>query len=679
MRTGWTIGKKLIASFLSVATITMLLGLIGYNGTVKSAQAINEIGRVRLPGVQSMLIISECAGRIKAATRTLLNPDISMADRKRQPEHIAKARETWQAAWKVYEGLPQTTEEAAAWKEFVEIWEQSRKDNDAFLKINSELETLTETYSKNAKSADVPYGPALAMAVNYSSDVEVAFKTQVQEWKNILLRGNDPAKYDKYFAAFEKEEKTVQTLMAKAIDLMQQLGLDTKVATDAVQKHAALGVQYREALKKSDKASPKFAQEVDHAVTGMDRPVAEALSAISKTADDGATRLRDIMARMNRQGMVVCRVSMDKALGVLGKLVEISSSAAANECNAADTQAGLLKTVSIGAMIAGVVLALGLGVIISRGINKTLRRIAASLSAGSEQTSSASSQVSSASQSLAQGASEQAAALEETTSSLEEMSSMTRKNADTAQQAAALSTETKTAAAKGNEAMIKMSTAINEIAKSAGETAKIIKTIDEIAFQTNLLALNAAVEAARAGEAGKGFAVVAEEVRNLAIRSAEAAKNTATLIEGSVTSSRNGVAISAEVAVMLEDITTAATKVNGLIGEIAAASSEQAEGIGQISTAVNEMDKVTQSNAANAEESASAAEELSAQAVELGAMVDQLLAMVNGAGRKTAVDHSAEHAPQAARNTTSKARPSKAFPLDSKESSGNFNEFTKVP
>ncbi|MGA2233698.1 MAG: methyl-accepting chemotaxis protein, partial [Tepidisphaeraceae bacterium] len=185
---------------------------------------------------------------------------------------------------------------------------------------------------------------------------------------------------------------------------------------------------------------------------------------------------------------------------------------------------------------------------IIRGVNVALNKIAGTLGQGSDQVASAASQVSASSQAIAQGASEQAAALEETTSALEEMSAMTKKNAETAQHAAALSAETKTAADKGNQAMGKMSQAINEIQKSAQETAKIIKVIDEIAFQTNLLALNAAVEAARAGEAGKGFAVVAEEVRNLAMRSAEAAKNTAAMIEESVQSARNGVGISTDVA-----------------------------------------------------------------------------------------------------------------------------------
>jgi methyl-accepting chemotaxis protein len=261
-------------------------------------------------------------------------------------------------------------------------------------------------------------------------------------------------------------------------------------------------------------------------------------------------------------------------------------------------------------------------------IVKPLGAVIASINTATGQTAAGSQQVAASSQSLAQGASEQAASLEETSSSLEEMSSMTRKNADTAQQASALAAEARAAAEAGNQSMTRMSDAIQQIQNAATETAKIIKVIDEIAFQTNLLALNAAVEAARAGEAGKGFAVVAEEVRNLAMRSAEAAKNTAGMIEQSVASSRNGVEIVTEVGKNLGAINEASAKVSGLIEEIAAASREQSTGIEQVNQSIAQMDKVTQQNAANAEESAAASEEMAAQAEQLSSAVGELAKLV---------------------------------------------------
>ncbi|MFW5784755.1 MAG: methyl-accepting chemotaxis protein [Chitinispirillaceae bacterium] len=288
--------------------------------------------------------------------------------------------------------------------------------------------------------------------------------------------------------------------------------------------------------------------------------------------------------------------------------------------------------------------------IFGNSIVNQITRVITALRGASEQVSSAANQVSASSQQMAEGANEQASSLEEVSSSLEESSSMVKQNADNAGQANSLMEDTKKRVEDGSASIGKVNSAIQEIKKSSDQTAKIVKTIDEIAFQTNLLALNAAVEAARAGDAGKGFAVVAEEVRNLAQRSAEAAKNTAALIEESQENADKGVVVSSEAAEAVRGISESAMKVAGLIGEISAASKEQAQGIDEINSAVAQMDQVTQSNASTAEESASASEELSAQANELKEMVDQLVAIVDG--KVSGADSSYQEAITIAKNTS---------------------------
>ncbi len=307
--------------------------------------------------------------------------------------------------------------------------------------------------------------------------------------------------------------------------------------------------------------------------------------------------------------------------------------------------------------IAGFVIAICTALIISRGTNSVLRTAIASIDDGSGQVASAAAQVAAASNMLAEGASEQAASLEETSASIEEMASMTAHNAQAAQDAKKLADAMRNAADASADQVRQMQEAMDAIKESSAGISQIIKTIDEIAFQTNILALNAAVEAARAGEAGAGFAVVAEEVRSLAQRSANSARETSTKIEGAIRNSERGVSIAARVSDSLGEIVQKAHDVNVLVAEIANASGEQDRGTGQLTVAVSEMDKVTQSNASNAEETASASEELNAYADTLKETVQQLAGLVGGAASRTGTHKRTRAAATKARFTEVAAAP----------------------
>jgi methyl-accepting chemotaxis protein len=291
-------------------------------------------------------------------------------------------------------------------------------------------------------------------------------------------------------------------------------------------------------------------------------------------------------------------------------------------------------------------------------LSSTLAQVVAS----AEQVNSAASEISAGSQSLAQGASEQASALEDISGRLQKMTAMIRQNASNAKQARDLSEAACTSAERGVESMKNLSGAMSRIKQSSDSTAKIVKTIDEIAFQTNLLALNAAVEAARAGDAGRGFSVVAEEVRNLAMRSAEAAKTTANLIEESVKNGEAGVLLNQEALANLDEIHRQITKVTEVMNDIAVASDGQSQGVEQIDSAIVQLNQVTQQNAASSEESAATSEELSGQSEELLSLTASFQ-LQSGASSFTV-------APSARRNGGRRAR---AFAAPSKYDDGRRN------
>ncbi len=608
-----SLAMKIGGGFTLIAGLALIIGLFGYYGAVKNGKAINEIGAVRLPAVDSLLAVKNGADNIRGTTRTLGIPGLSAEMRQRQYANLDSARNTYDVAWKTYETLPHSPEEEALWKQFVSAWDTLRAENNKYIEM-----------CKKIDANGIADPAVLARQLEQFTKDHYILAQRVLHllhMENAAFEGGDnhtTCNAGKWLPTFKTDNAQLASLLRAFEEPHRRF-------------HEAVGkIKTLVAEGKRDEAQKLYQTEM---VVNM-QEVFKSFGDMSGVANDSLA----IMTGAREQLLGPATEAQRAALEHLDKIVQLNRDVAKDTAQDANANASFLKTATLAAVVAVVILAVIVAFTITRSImrpfqnifkglktfstaelnatGETFRRITNGLSEGVAQVNDAAGQVSSASQQLAEGASEQASSLEETSSALEQMAAMTRTNAANAKEANELAATAHTAAEQGDKTM----TAINE---SSDQISKIIKVIEEIAFQTNLLALNAAVEAARAGEHGKGFAVVADEVRNLAQRAAQAAKETTGLIENSVNKSREG-------AEAIKAIVGGVAKVTDLINGIAKASDEQALGVEQVNTAVAQMDKVTQQNASGAEESASAAEELSAQAASTKGLVDELIVLVQG-------------------------------------------------
>ncbi len=491
------------------------------------------------------------------------------------------------------------------------------------------LYALNQAYVSNAGS--LQFARDLMSGVDSARAAEVSFKIQIQEFKNVLLRGQDPKDYERYLAAFKKRNEVIGKEFDEAQAMMKKLGMDTQAVEDARRMQAGIFKEYLDALQLFQPGKAETTQLVDARVRGKDRPLEEKIEVIvtslGKLAEKEGARLLETAAAESQRVTALLSLLLCLAVLVGGTVGVVITRSLRRELGGEPAYAReVAGRIAQGELSFDVQVREGdtrSMLFAMKEMAQNLRNLVGEVAAGAHTVSDTSAQIAQGNVDLSQRTEEQASTLEETASSMEELTTTVTQNAQNARQASQLAVGASDVARKGGAVVGQVVDTMSGISESSRKIADIISVIDGIAFQTNILALNAAVEAARAGEQGRGFAVVAAEVRNLAQRSAAAAKEIKVLIGDSVEKVEAGTRLVDAAGRTMEEIVTSVKQVTELIAEIAAASQEQSSGIEQVNTAVNQMDQVVQQNASLVEEATAATESMKEQAGALLQMVSR--------------------------------------------------------
>ena len=662
---------KLLGGYILVALICLFVGAMGWYGARNLQGSMIDIAEGSVPAIQAISELQQKKTAINASLRNLLNPLLSFEKRQEEYVNVEKAFQDAAILMQVYEDLPHQQGVLQSWQDFHPIWESWQVEVEAFLKMSKQIDALQiKNPQKLALEMEQQFG-------HYRTWAASTVKAVLERTPFTVNLNPEKSSFRQWLVSVDVANKEVSKAISRLLNQLtgvyqsatniadfleiEEFELASEVYIGEVLPSIESIQVYVDDLMQPINRSlllyetmTRHEQEVLVVVSNntevlLNSLVEETKANVKETITNGQQLARKITLTLIGATIIACLLTLMLGLPITQNIIKPLDKAVqmikALESGQLDNRLNLGRKDEIGVMAKSMdafadnlkyevlaafkKLAAGDFTFEAKGLikeplakaNVALNELMDQIKNSGEQVFAGSSQISDSSQSLSQGATQQAASIEEISSSITEMAAQTKNNAENANQANELSNKTKEAAESGNQQMKELMDAMSEINDSGKNISKIIKVIDEIAFQTNLLALNAAVEAARAGKHGKGFAVVAEEVRNLAARSANAAKETEELIEGSVDKTEKGSEIAKQTASSLEEIVNSINEVTILVDEITIASKEQAQGISQINKGLDQVDKVTQQNTANAEESAAAAEELSSQSQELMGML----------------------------------------------------------
>ncbi|QIR75628.1 MCP four helix bundle domain-containing protein [Sulfurospirillum diekertiae] len=594
MGSNMTLGKRITIGFSILVFITVVLGIIGVVNMRNAASGAEKLSNVYVPGVDVASNIFKTANEIRYDMRAfVLNDDETV---------LVNVKKNF-AELKKYLSQAEELGKKNNLKELLQEEKSASKSLD-------EYQTWTEQSEKTlAKKKILDLAMVDNAAIFIKSTVAYVDSQQEQLKQDLEDKADKTKLWDRY-----EKIASINNVISIATEA-RIAGQRAQVKNDVSLLETAVG--------KFESIYKNIAQMRATTVRPVNLEQLKNIEASAKAYESALKGFISIMQESSNQGKNLVRISID-VLNSAEAVQDLGLKNVKDISNESNSSLSVASWIMIVGLIVALIISSIVALFIIRSIVKIVTDAVKSLSEGTTQVVSASEQISSASVSLAEGASSQASSVEEVSATIEEATASNNQNADNSREANILAQHSNDAAKVGNHRVIELMSAMEQITASSQKIAKIIKTIDEIAFQTNLLALNAAVEAARAGEHGLGFAVVAEEVKNLAERSAGAAKEITGIIEASIDQVKAGTEVANKTKESFEDILNGIKKTSDLIGEIAISAKEQAEGMNQIATAMGSVDQITQQNASASEETAAAAEELNAQALSMLDNVSEL-------------------------------------------------------